>query len=130
MGVGESVELARYAMSNLEDQTHFTKNLVPDCTGNTDIVWHKFNNPNPRGQYICVDASGTSSQNQCQKAKVLLNPDQLNDDVNREKTACHEVGHSGGLSHADDANDCMKNGAVSSDHRDYNNHHIDHLNDN
>lgn len=48
----------------------------------------------------------------------------------RTKTSCHEVGHSGGLSHSYSANDCMLSGHVSSGHITYNSHHHSHLNQN
>ena len=89
----------------------------------------KFNAAGVRGAYQCTSTSGVSGPG-CQTARLKLNPDLLNDDLNRKKTACHEVGHSGGLSHESDPNDCMVPGPVSSGHTDYNTHHIGHLNDN
>jgi predicted Zn-dependent protease len=60
---------------------------------------------------------------------MKLNPSLLNDQLNRVKTACHEIGHSGGLTHHDAPYDgCMVNGSVSSGHTQYNAHHKDHLN--
>lgn len=120
---------ARGAMDNLADQTRFTRDHLLFCGQNTDLVFRKFNDPDARGRYDCVDTSGVAGPG-CQKAIVYLNPDLLDDDNNRRKTSCHEIGHSGGLVHADDSNDCMKSGPVYSGHRTYGDHHIDHLNNN
>ena len=119
-------DAASYAMQNLGQQTLFWRNFVTSCGPNIDIVWTRFSDPTLRGRYDCVDASGPN----CGKARVYMNPDNLVDQHNKEKTACHEVGHSGGLSHADDAGDCMITGFVSQGHRTYTDHHVAHLNDN
>ena len=57
-----------------------------------------------------------------------MNPTLLDDDLNREKTACHELGHSLGLTHhASPYDDCMISGPVNAGHKEYINHHINHI---
>ena len=119
-------ESARYAMSNLENQTQFTKNFE-QCDGSTDVIWVRVPGIVGRGKYQCIeDGSGP----ECLRAQVLLDPNQLNDDLNRDKTSCHEVPHSGGLSHHDNDEGCMKSGEVTEGHRHYSDHHVGHLNQN
>lgn len=126
-------DAARYALSNLVEQTQFTRDQV-DCGPNTDVAWHKFDEPNLRGRYNCVDATGTASPRSCQKARVFLNTDLLNSqsmpEHNRKKTSCHEIGHSGGLKHYDDGAGCMILGHVSSGPIQYTDHQVGHLNQN
>jgi hypothetical protein len=120
-------DAANYAMENLGSQTFFFRNKMPNCTQNTDIVFAEGQTPGQRGKYLCI----RTGNGNCEQAYVFLNPQELSDGVNRRKTACHEVGHSAGLSHSDDVNGCMQSGYVSSGHQQYwYPHHVDHLNDN
>jgi hypothetical protein len=117
-------------MENLDDQTNFFDNKMNDCTENTDLVWTEFTEPGVRGRYDCLEMSGWN----CGHARIYIHKAEINDDgdpaLNRKKTSCHEVGHSGGVSHADTFDDCMKRGEVTVGHKEYNAHHIGHLNDN
>jgi hypothetical protein len=123
-------DAAKYAMENLAAQSDFWDYKDADCHSESDVVWVMFNEPGVRGRYNCVEDRGEN----CEKARVLLHAAEINDDddpeLNRKKTSCHEVGHSGGLSHSDDVADCMKSGEVQVGHKEYNGHHVDHLNDN
>jgi predicted Zn-dependent protease len=116
---------ANYAMDNLDAQTSYFENYMDVCTSATDVVWKADSSLPARGSYIYLDFVGSL----CQRARVTINPTQLSNDINRRKTSCHEIGHSGGLAHADEHGDCMRNGAVSSGHQSYNAHHVEHLND-
>ncbi len=118
-------EAAGYGMSNLVAQTSFTKNFQSDCGSNTDVVFKRNDALAARGQYVCIEKlSGT---NKCNRARIEFNPGQLANQLNKNKTACHEIGHSGGLAHGAN-NDCMISGHVSANHIHYNGHHVDHLN--
>lgn len=116
---------ANYAMGNLDSQTSYFDNYISSCTSITDVIWHTMSSSTTRGDYICL---AFNSAGNCEQARVRLNPSLLTDTLNREKTACHEIGHSGGLAHSSTASDCMISGAVTSGHRTYNAHHVDHLN--
>ena len=119
-------EAAHYAMQNLQGQTSFTRNFMADCTSNTDIVFRVTNDPGLRGAYQCVRVTDAG---RCQQANIWMNPDNLANDLNRNKTACHEVGHYGRLVHHDPPyGDCMVSGHITSGHQHYNDHHVWHLN--
>lgn len=117
---------AIYGMNNLVAQTSFTKDFQTDCGSNTDVVFKRNDNmPGVRGRYQCIEyLPGTSK---CNRARIEFNGTLLLNTLNKNKTSCHEIGHSGGLAHGA-PNDCMISGAVSEDHIHYNGHHIDHLN--
>jgi len=123
-------DAAKYAMENLDAQTDFYDNKMANCTANTDIVWTEFTVSGVRGRYECEALSGWN----CGQARIYINRAEINSssdpELNRKKTSCHEVGHSGGVSHAETGDDCMKSGEVTLGHKDYNPHHIGHLNDN
>lgn len=116
---------ANYAMGNLDAQTSYFDNFMSSCSSATDVIWHTMSSTTVRGDYVCL---AFNSAGNCEQARVRLNPTLLTDTLNREKTACHEIGHSGGLAHSSTASDCMISGAVTSGHRTYNQHHVDHLN--
>lgn len=116
-----------YAMSNMVSQTTYTKTFISDCTQLTDVVWIR--DPNlgagTRGSYQC---QAFNTADECEWSHVRLNPTLLNNDLNRNKTACHELGHSLGLTHhAAPYSDCMVSGAVTSGHQHYNDHHVTHV---
>jgi hypothetical protein len=117
---------AHYAMQNLQGQTTFTRNFVGDCTSLTDIVFRVTGDPALRGAYRCV---AVNPSGRCQQANIWMNPNNLANEINRRKTACHEVGHYGRLVHHNPPyNDCMVSGHISSGHQHYNGHHVWHLN--
>lgn len=98
----------------------------------TDVEWLDTNLPDAiRGQYQCkVLNSGI-----CNHSHVTLDPAELNigidDDEDTTKTACHEAGHSVGLTHVSGGSDCMRNGELPFPDEIYytfNTHHISHIN--
>jgi len=118
-------DAATYGLTNLDAQTDFTQGRTTSCTATTDVIFIQFSDAaGPRGDYLCL---AFNSANECEQARVRLNTALLNDTANRRKTACHEVGHSGGLRHGGDT-DCMINGAITTGFQTYDQHHIDHLN--
>lgn len=106
------------------------------CDTTVDVKWLDANLPDGyRGQYECISLN--TSTLICTASKVTLDPDELNigtgDHEDKQKTACHEVGHSVGLQHGDTKPDCMRNGEIpdlSVQWRRYGSgHHIpDHIN--
>lgn len=119
---------ATYAMGNVDTQTSYWDTRMSPCTSSTDVRFQQTNAPGSgtRGDYLCL---AKNSAGDCERSRVRLNPDLLTDTTNRQKTACHEVGHSGGLTHGDTFGDCMRNGYVTGGYQTYNAHHIGHLND-
>lgn len=119
---------AGYGMGNLVAQTIFTKNYQDNCGSNTDVVFKA--DPtlgsNTRGLTACMEYINGGTR--CNRNLVIFNPSLLSNNLNQNKTACHEVGHTGGLGETNMTNDCMISGAVSADHIHYNGHHVDHLN--
>jgi hypothetical protein len=124
---------ATYAMGNSIDYfTDMTDSFDAACYTTTDIKWVGADLPGTtRGQYQCLSRTG----NVCHRAQVTLDKVQIdigaNDVEDRYKTACHEAGHSVGLTHGG-STDCMLNGEVpstSATYRNFNGHHIDHIND-
>lgn len=118
-------------MSNLDVQTSFTDSLVA-CDSATDVVFLDANlSGTLRGQYVCQQLIGSV----CEDSEVTLDPAQLNigdnDEHDTSKTACHEIGHSVGLTHGG-TTDCMRNGEApsppSSVNTTYDSHHVAHIN--
>lgn len=112
-------------MINLDSQSSYYDNYVSNCTSSTDVRFQKTTAFPARGDYVCL---AFNSSDECERSRVRLNPDYLTNTANRQKTACHEVGHSGGLSHSATSSDCMRNGAITSGYQTYNSHHVAHLN--
>lgn len=117
---------AGYGMGNLVAQTSFTKNYQNDCGSNTDIVFKADPTLGARGITVCM--SYINNNTRCNRNLVIFNPNYLVNTLNKNKTACHEVGHTGGMGETNMTNDCMISGQVSADHIHYNGHHVDHLN--
>jgi hypothetical protein len=128
----------RRAMNNLDEQTNYTQINEPDfvCNATTDVRWQENSGlGDTRGDFWCL---APNSAGRCERARLRLNPTQLTDTTNRRKTACHELGHSVGLTHGDPRDpvnndsytDCMKSGEVDNDASwwVYDQHHIDHAN--
>lgn len=62
----------------------------------------------------------------CAGFHVVLNADLLTSTSYRQKTACHEVCHSVGLSHGPTYGGCMISGLSTINY--YSSHHVDHIN--
>ncbi len=128
---------AKAAMNNaLAEQTVMTVDLV-SCESTTDVRWRDADLPGgTRGTYACTSPTDPQPGDTCFASTVTLDPAELNEGTNdqedKTKTACHEVGHSVGLQHGDNKSDCMINGELPSldiQWRRYSDHHIfDHIN--
>jgi hypothetical protein len=128
---------ADFAMNtSLDAQTQMTADRV-GCTSATDVRWFDANLPGSiRGQYDCTNPGNPGPGDICLASDVTLDPDEINqgddDPEDRKKTACHEVGHSVGLIHGDNKDDCMINGPIpdtTAQWRNFSNHHVqDHIN--
>lgn len=120
----------RYAMTNLDSQTDMSVPISGGCASSTDVQWVEANIAPARGQWDCIDGSGST----CFKARLTVDYDQINFEsgplgVNLRKTACHELGHSVGQDHhAKPYGDCLVSGAVDSLHQDYNGDHVGFIN--
>lgn len=113
---------ATNAMNNLDTQTLYTDTFTSSCSSLTDVVWESSTTISARGDQTCL---ATNSVGECEQSRLRLNPNQLTDDINRRKTACHELGHSVGLTHDPG---CMVSGAVSVATETYTSHHVSHMN--
>jgi hypothetical protein len=108
---------------NLENQTLFGGGSNQTCNSGTDVYW-KAASISARGTYVCDDLNGSV----CDNASVTINTNTalLPSGGERRKTMCHELGHSGGLSHySGTALDCMVSG--SSTLISYRAHAVGHL---
>lgn len=111
------------AMANLEQQAGYWV-YTAGCINSTDIhAYQVAISSSVRGDYLCL---AKDQLGQCVRARIRLNPNLLTDTANRIKTACHEIGHSGGLTHGATTG-CMINGAITSGYSTYNAHHVEHL---
>ena len=119
------------AMDYLDAQTDLTTGTPHPCDSSIDIWYDVYDSKilgsDIRGRTFCrvaVTASGV-----CGSFAVQLNSDLLNTYMSRRKTACHEVGHSVGLSHSSyltSTSDCMISGDYTFTF--LNTHHVDHIN--
>lgn len=123
-----------YALANDTDMSRSYSGYCDGYDYNTDVWFYSYDLPYPaRGQYDCV---GFDSPTICGTADIVFDIPQIEGDgdlwwYDRVKTACHEIGHSVGLAHAATATDCMDFGAVPGTQiqwRNYNSHHIYHIN--
>lgn len=124
------------AMVNLDAQTEMFDSFQATCNAvSTDIFWFDANLPDgARGGTRCV--TWITYGVVCDSFDIYLDPAEINigsdDELDTTKTACHEVGHSTGLSHALTGDDCMISGEMPSTNvqwRRYNAHHVSHIND-
>jgi hypothetical protein len=121
-----------HALDNMVSQTNYSRQHVGtyqgDCPSSTDTFWIVDDSlGSTRGTYQCRSFNDAGN---CAHAWIRLNPDALSNQLNRNKTACHELGHSLGLEHHPSPyNDCMMSGAVTSGHQSYNGAHVNRIND-
>ena len=123
-----------------------TRLHMTSCTGNTDVRWEDWSGFGYfRGNFACVSWSGS----QCNSGRGMLDTTTIASDNwaggsyanGFRKDACHEMGHSMGLTHYKDQNgtfpnppynqqDCMISGDVNDDttFQAYGAHHKDHIN--
>lgn len=118
---------ANAAVQNLDGQTDMYDTYYSLCNASIDAQFHISNSAamgsTVRGAYVCVLKASTYV---CNGARLLLNENLLTSATARQKTACHELGHSAGLSHNGSYGGCMVSGASSN--RTYSAHHVAHIN--
>ncbi|MFI0366696.1 hypothetical protein ACH35V_02385 [Actinomadura sp. 1N219] len=118
--------------------------LVAD-DGRTDTVFEEiYLEEGVLGETWCHERWPQSHQwaGYCDRVAAVLNQQVIDENANNDesqytKTACHELGHSVGLSHYPDdppgnGHDCMRSGIWDNGdiaYRTYNGHHVGHLND-
>jgi hypothetical protein len=108
------------AMTNLANQAGYWVNNAA-CINSTEIhAYQVAISSTVRGDYLCL---AKDQLGQCVRARIRMNPNLLTDTTDRVKTACHEIGHSEGLTHGG-TTDCMRN---ASGYATYDAHHVDHL---
>lgn len=107
---------ADYAMqTSLDGATDMSDQFVATCDAvNTDVWWFDADLPDGiRGEYKCV--TWVTLNVKCNSSDVTLDPVQINignfDEEDTSKSACHEVGHSVGLTHGG-STDCMLSGGI------------------
>lgn len=117
------------------DPTQADVNFISSCnlsgSGETDVVWRQ-GSLSVDGSSFCEDFDGSN----CDQYYVTLDAGNINvgsnDEIDESQTACHELGHTAGLSHGG-TSDCMINASLSTpptevQFRRYNQHHRDHIN--
>lgn len=126
---------ANATMANLDAQTDMSDSPFATCNvTTTDIWWFDADLPGTvRGQYKCV--TWVTFDVVCDSADNTLDPAQINigsdDELDTTKSACHETGHSVGLTHINGGDDCMLNGDIpnaNAQYQRYNTHHVSHIN--
>ncbi|MEY4390936.1 MAG: hypothetical protein RLZZ400_679 [Actinomycetota bacterium] len=119
------------AMDNLDSQTDMTTGAPTSCYTSTDIWYDVYGSSvlglNVRGRSMCRVALTVGTV--CGSFIVQLNSDLLSTYSSRRKTACHEIGHTVGLSHSSiltSTSDCMISGDYT--FHTLNSHHVSHIN--
>jgi len=137
---------ANYLGNNTDAVTreHACDVSTADGDGMTDAVFEEIGTlgEGVAGQVWCNTATASGK---CDRADVVLNKPEIdqyasNNENEYSHTACHELGHSVGLSHYPDItapadnggrNDCMRSGLHDTGHwhwTSYNDHHLAHIN--
>lgn len=118
---GDFLSATRSAMGYLDSRTSMS---APEnaCDTNTDVLMSSSTSISARGEYLCLRFE---SGNTCNSARVRMTPNQLSSLAQARKTACHEIGHSVGLTHGN-ITDCLISGSTTLST--YNQHHTDHIN--
>lgn len=148
----------RYAIDTMDAQTQMVDYQTSACSSTTDVRWLDGGNLtiDVLGQANCTSSTGR----ECNATNIRIHMDShywwanrrddsfLTDgneepgeiDLNRDMTACHELGHTIGFVHHHDLswydthdNDCMRSPWLEAElanngWRNYNGHHIDHIN--
>lgn len=147
-----------WSMNNLAAQTDMTVSH-PACDGGTDVKWARTDLENyVLAQWHCLSWVGTTCYTATNRIdieehyRIGNDPDNIVDssdgvmeagelDLNRDISACHELGHSVGLAHHDrswyydnnEVYDCQRNDwlepyAGQNDWKRYSPHHVGHIN--
>ena len=125
------------AASADDAQTMMSSVRQSTCGEDVDIAFAQFHfpaQPGFRALYECIDRSELDDAVYL-SARIRIDDELIEEEgepaLNRLKTACHETGHSVGMSHysapPDYYLDCMISGNVSGGHIDYDDHHITHV---
>lgn len=129
MDTFNETEAAAYGVGNLSAETAFYDTYMQNCDGSSDILFRGADlSSGTLGDYLCLDFTWNGD---CGQARVRLDSAAHNGDLDRDSTMCHEVGHSGGLTHhSGNYDDCMWNSHYdgNTSHLHYNSHHEGHLN--
>jgi predicted Zn-dependent protease len=115
------------AMTNLDNQTVMTTGVQFACNDDADVTFFRVDSSimgNNLGLSFCNKWTHISGV--CAGAYVLLNSDYLVNTSYRHKTACHEVGHTVGLTHGSAYGGCMISGLSTLNT--YSTHHVNHIN--
>jgi len=115
------------AMTNLDNQSQMTIGTQYSCNSDADIRFSKVDSSillGILGSYRCT--SWTQVYGVCAGSSIQLNSDLLTSTSFRQKTACHEIGHSVGLTHGASYGGCMISGFSTINF--YSSHHISHIN--
>lgn len=98
----------------------------------TDVVWRQANLANAYGSTYCEDFDTHCDQFYSTLDLAAINVGD-HDEIDQTQTACHELGHTGGLTHGGGSGDCMintgDNPPTDIQYRRYGNHHGSHLTD-
>jgi hypothetical protein len=114
---------SRNAMVYLGAYSSYYDNEQSSCGTATDIVFRQSSGtPSAYADYQCLD---WNFWGRCEQARIRLDAADLTTSATRRHSACHEIGHSGGLRHGGTV-DCMRTGLRSESN--YSSHHIGHLN--
>lgn len=132
-GIHLSISEAEYdALAPTHATVEYQSTCDTSSTTETDVRWLQGNLNGPTGTAPCANYSTTSGH--CDRYDVTIDMGAVNDGGHDEKdqtqTACHELGHTVGLSHS--PIDCMMSGEPDLDNPLYfrygPHHREDHIN--
>lgn len=129
VGITESywVNPLTSAMNKLASQTVMSTGVQLSCNEDADVRFFRSDNSDLAGSLgVTFCNKWTQIPGICAGFHVVLNADLLTSTSYRQKTACHEVGHSVGLSHGPTYGGCMISGLSTINY--YSSHHVDHIN--
>ena len=127
----ENIENAEW---NAMDPTAVNVNYQSSCdlssSSETDVVWRQAALSGAYGSTYCEDFDNHCDQFYSTLDLAAINVG-ANDEIDQTQTACHELGHTGGLTHGGSSGDCMINSGdnppTDVQYRRYGEHHRSHL---
>lgn len=126
----------RKALDNMVAQTKMREFRDDGCgPTQTDVIFQERDLSGARGAYYC-DNMADPYPDRCARAIVVMDINQIiieaspgDVEKNRDKTACHELGHSLGFTHhLPEYDGCMVRGNITYGHQQYNDDHRNHIN--